>query len=464
MNMQPQTLFHNRYRLEKKIGQGAFGEVWQAKDELTDTDVAIKIYIALDDNGIENFKTEFKTVYALNHQNLLRPEFYDIENSRPFLIMQLCKYSLEHQICNITERQIWKLIHDVANGLDYLHQNEIIHRDIKPDNILVSDNDNYLISDFGISTKLRSTMRRNSVRQDVDNNLAGTIAYMAPELFTSNRKAVKATDIWALGATLYEVITGELPFLDYGGSLQNKGADIPEISDDMSADLSAVITDCLAKETWERPLATELAEYANSKMKGYDMPMPWKDRIKKDDTKKTNRKTERKTVDKEFEGHATEPQNKNTQHGGDGNSKKWTWIAGLLGGVIGLCFGGLSGTIIFALGFALIIKFINNEKKKVFIWIIVGLAITIGCIVIFENIQENKRLEAERIAAEQREQERIKAEQEAAPKPLNYESTMRELEQSRDSKIKRILDSMVEYDPEESNKMALSIPSFEIGD
>ena len=189
------TLFHNRYRLLRKLGRGSFGEVWRARDEVVDIDVAVKIYIALDERGIEDFRQEFKNVHRLNHPNLLRPEHYDVADSRPFLVMQLCNGSVERQIGDMSEEDMWHFIHDVASGLSYLHSHEIIHRDIKPDNILLSTSGEFMISDFGISTRMQSSMRRSSVRQKQDMDIAGTITYMAPELFSKNPLTVKATDI-----------------------------------------------------------------------------------------------------------------------------------------------------------------------------------------------------------------------------------------------------------------------------
>ncbi len=278
--METNQLFHNRYRLIKKLGRGSFGEVWQARDEVTDIDVAIKVYIALDDHGLEEFKGEFKTVHSLNHPNLLRPEHYDIFESQPFLVMQLCGGSVERQVGKMEESEIWRFIRDVSRGLAYLHEREIVHRDIKPDNILQNEIGDYVISDFGISTKMRSTLRRNSTRQKREVDVSGTIAYMAPELFTKTPAAVKATDIWALGAALYEIVKDELLFMGQGGILQLKGAEIPSLPDSYSEDLRTVVEDCLRLETWNRPTAEELARYAEAKVKGEKAVMSWKQRSK----------------------------------------------------------------------------------------------------------------------------------------------------------------------------------------
>ena len=277
--LESETIIQNRYRLLRKLGRGSFGEVWAAHDDVADVDVAVKVYVALDDKGIVEFREEFRNVSTLIHTNILRPEHYDVYGSRPFLVMPLCRGFVEGQAGGMSEPELWHFIRDVSSGLAYLHGHEILHRDIKPDNILINSDGDYVISDFGISTRMRSTMRRSSMRQNKDADISGTIAYMAPEMFTSSPSAVKATDIWALGATLYELMTGELLFFGQGGVVQLKGAELPELPEIYSKDLRDTVTSCLNMDTWSRPTASELSEYAASKLKGENPPQPWKDRL-----------------------------------------------------------------------------------------------------------------------------------------------------------------------------------------
>ena len=279
MEISQSTIIQNRYRLLRKLGRGSFGEVWAAHDDVADVDVAVKVYVALDDKGIVEFREEFRNVSTLIHTNILRPEHYDVYGSRPFLVMPLCRGSVEGQAGGMSEPELWHFIRDVSSGLAYLHGHEILHRDIKPDNILINSDGDYVISDFGISTRMRSTMRRSSMRQNKDADISGTIAYMAPEMFTKSPSAVKATDIWALGATLYELMTGELLFFGQGGVVQLKGAELPELPVSYSQYLRDTVMSCLNMDTWFRPTASELSEYAASKLKGENPPQPWKDRL-----------------------------------------------------------------------------------------------------------------------------------------------------------------------------------------
>ncbi|MBR6932137.1 MAG: protein kinase, partial [Bacteroidales bacterium] len=102
---------------------------------------------------------------------------------------------------------LWQFIGDVASGLAYLHKMDVVHHDIKPDNILRTESGSFAITDFGISTKMRSTLRRNSSRSVQQNSSGGSLPYMGPEMFSERAESVKATDIWAFGVTLYEMIT-----------------------------------------------------------------------------------------------------------------------------------------------------------------------------------------------------------------------------------------------------------------
>lgn len=296
MHLQPNTLFHDRYYLLEMKGRGSFGEVWLAKDQQLDIDVAIKIYIALDSRGVEDFKTEYKTAFGLNHPNLLHALHFDIFEDRPYLVMPYCPSSALDCIGNVSESTLWRFLHDVASGLAYLHDMGIIHHDIKPDNILVDPDGNFLITDFGISVKFRSTLRRNSTRR-IETGSRGSMPYMAPEMFDEKAEAVNATDIWALGVTMFELMTGELPFFGQGGSMQLNGAKVPEVSGNWSDDLKQVVRMCLGAEPWNRPTAKQLVSYAQNAIEGKSNFIKVNEE-RKDVDKKESEKSRKKSLTK----------------------------------------------------------------------------------------------------------------------------------------------------------------------
>jgi serine/threonine protein kinase len=273
------ALIVNRYRLIKLLGRGGFSEVWLATDNFTSVKVALKIYapgFGLDNEGIQLFSQEFSLVFDLNHSNLLRPTHYDHFERMPFLVLPYCEQgSTLKMVGRMNEDEAWLFLRDVSGGLAFLHSKKtpVIHQDIKPDNILIDDEGNYMITDFGISTRIRSTLRK-SLNKPIGELGGGTLAYMGPERFGNDPQPIIASDIWSLGATIYELLTGDAPFGEHGGLLQKNGADIPQIKGNYSKELKNLIYKCLSPEPWDRPTAANLYEYAQKVINGEKTSIP----------------------------------------------------------------------------------------------------------------------------------------------------------------------------------------------
>lgn len=269
--MEEKKLFHDRYFMERLLGRGNFSEVWLARDTKTDIAVALKIYApatGLDDNGLNVFAREFALVVNANHKNLLKPLYYDNFERKPYLVLPYCKDgSIMRNVGKFTEEEAWRLIRDVASGLSWLHNMNppVIHQDIKPDNVMIGENGDFMITDFGVSTHLKSTLRKS---MSAEFSSAGTIAYMAPERFGKDNTPIMANDIYSLGATVFEMLTGDTPFGNDGGLVQKKGADVPELKGEYSSQLKKVISKCLRTNAWERPTAEQLEKYAETALKG----------------------------------------------------------------------------------------------------------------------------------------------------------------------------------------------------
>ena len=263
MKLEPNTTF-DRYTLLRKLGEGGYSEVWLVEDTLADVKCAIKIFLPseqMNEQGLDVFKDEYKIIHNLNHPNLLKYNHLGIYNGYPYLEMPFCDGgSAEQLIGKCDERTCWGFLHDVAAGLAHLHSQNppIIHQDIKPDNILISQGD-YVITDFGISLNTQSG-------EDEEGVVKGTKPYMPPEKFTEGYSGpIMAGDIWALGASAFELITGHLPF-PQGGSMQKPDTEMPVIGGDYSDDLKDLIARCMSYHRWDRPLARDIEELADIKL------------------------------------------------------------------------------------------------------------------------------------------------------------------------------------------------------
>ncbi len=260
---------NGRYVLKESKGRGTFGQVWLAYDRATDENIAIKFYVALDNKGREEFIQEFRIAAKLSHPNLLTTKDYGEWKDHPYLTMKYCDKGSAADLvgrlkpCATDELTIWKFIYDVASGLAYLHAvkpDPIVHQDIKPDNVLIDTDGTFLITDFGISKRIRNTMRKQSTRA----LKAGAPAYMGPERFSNHPEPILASDIWSLGASIYELAEGELPFCGMGGSMMLKGVELPALSPGWSKNLTDLMHWCLEKETWNRAKAYQVQEIAKT--------------------------------------------------------------------------------------------------------------------------------------------------------------------------------------------------------
>lgn len=261
-------LIDGKYKQEELLGTGAFSEVWKVTYVQTGVTLALKIYkpgTSMDNDGVKMLTHEYALMVNLNHRNLLKPQFFDVFDGRPYLVLPYCeKGNINKMVGKLTEEEAWKLLRDTASALDYLHTRNppIIHQDIKPANILVADDGTYMLTDFGVSTSLKATLSRLSIDEQ-ELMSAGTLAYMDPMKFSRKNLPIMANDIWSLGATVFEMLTGELPFGNSGGLLQKKGADVPDIPEKFSSHLNDVLRSCMDEDPANRPWASKLYDIAD---------------------------------------------------------------------------------------------------------------------------------------------------------------------------------------------------------
>jgi len=265
-------IFHDRYEQLTLLGRGAFSEVWKVRDIKTDVIEALKIYSPStggNEDGNEMLSHEFGLMVNASHKNLLRPLYFDICDNRPYLVLPFCeKGNISRMIGKMNEDEAWRLIRDMASGLAFLHAMNppILHQDIKPANILLSDNGDFQLTDFGVSARVKATMSRVS-NQELALYSAGTISYMAPERFKRRNLPIKPNDIYSLGSTVYEMLSGDVPFGNDGGLLQMRGAEIPELPQGFSPLLNRTLEACLQENPDYRPTAAQLEEIANNALR-----------------------------------------------------------------------------------------------------------------------------------------------------------------------------------------------------
>ncbi|WNF16957.1 protein kinase domain-containing protein [Microcystis aeruginosa] len=198
----------NSYRLNKFLGAGSFGGVFHASEMVRNTsvqEVAIKVIPESSDDKL----IELQNARKLEHSNLIKAysvgEFTFLNTEMLYLVMELAQGSLENHIAkgSLSSSEIKNITAQVAQGLNYLHGQNKVHRDLKPGNIL-KVNQQYKLADFG----LIRTLNNKSHTQTVHNS--GTIIYMPPEAFRGDISS--AWDLWSLGIMLIEMTTNQLPY------------------------------------------------------------------------------------------------------------------------------------------------------------------------------------------------------------------------------------------------------------
>jgi eukaryotic-like serine/threonine-protein kinase len=255
-----------KYEIVELVGEGAMGTVYRAKDTVLGRTVAIKVMnasIARQQDHRQRFLREAQAAGSLQHPNVVT--IYDMGelDGHLFIAMEFVHGTdLEKLMVGAEPLKLQSkldIIVDVLMGLSYAHKHGIVHRDIKPANIRVEDDGRAKIMDFGVAHLASSDMTRTGL-------VVGTPSYMAPEQVMGG-KAVAGTDLFAVGAVLYHLLTGQKPF--EGPTLQSLFyrivTDMPkpldEVRPGLPARLNAVIQNAMAKEATDR-YATAL-EMAN---------------------------------------------------------------------------------------------------------------------------------------------------------------------------------------------------------
>jgi eukaryotic-like serine/threonine-protein kinase len=249
-----------RYRLTRLLGQGSFAEVYLGEHVYLKAEAAVKVlgtHLAGDD--VEDFLNEAQTIARLVHPNIVRIFDFDVQESIPFLVMDYAPNGTlrkRHPKGKpVPLHTVLQYIRQVADALQFAHERKLIHRDVKPENMLLGRHNEVLLSDFGIVQIAQPT------GLETTQEFAGTLAYMAPEQLQG--KARVASDQYALGIVVYEWLAGERPFQGTFSELASQHlfmlpTPLHEKVPTIPPDVEEVVMTALAKDPKQR-FASEIA-------------------------------------------------------------------------------------------------------------------------------------------------------------------------------------------------------------
>jgi serine/threonine protein kinase len=246
------------YRLLRRLGKGGFGQVYLGEHVYLKTHAAIKLLLEDVDDAQEAafhaaFLQEARTIAGLKHPHILRVLEFGVETSTPYLVMEYAAHGslLErHPRGNkVLLDHVVSYTKQIAEALQHAHEKRLIHRDVKPANVLLDEQDTVLLSDFGIATVAHRTSSMQT------SAYAGTAIYMAPEQLQG--KPVPASDQYALAIMVYEWLCGQPPYQGdpLAVGMQHLVAPIPSLymqGHAFSSDISAVVRQAMAKDPRER--------------------------------------------------------------------------------------------------------------------------------------------------------------------------------------------------------------------
>ena len=263
----------NRYTLKKILGRGGMGVVWLARDEELEREVALKFLpevVAMDREAVRDLKRETRRSLDLTHPHIVR--IYDfIQDVRTAAISMeyvagetLAARKLDHPAGHFEPPELARWVRQLCEALAYAHtKGEVVHRDLKPANLMIDARGDLKIADFGIAASVSDSVSRVSAQAG---GSSGTPLYMSPQQMLGEKPCV-ADDIYSLGATLYELLTGKPPFYSGNVLLQVQSKRPPPIAErrqelaiagePVPREWEATIAACLSKEAKNRPASTE---------------------------------------------------------------------------------------------------------------------------------------------------------------------------------------------------------------
>ena len=254
------SVLDERYRLLSLIAVGGMGQVWRGRDLELDLDVAVKVLKEeAGDNAVflKRFEIEARNAARLAHRNICQVLDYGTHEGNAYIVMELVEGEslatiLEREVV-LSERRLVAILIHTCHGLQAAHDAGIIHRDIKPGNLLLQPDDLVKITDFGVSrTQDQTTLTQTGM-------VMGTAQYLAPEL-ALGRPATPQSDLYALGIIAFEALVGRRPFtaatpVDIAVAQVNDP--VPPLPASISPGLTALVGDLLEKNPKRRPASAD---------------------------------------------------------------------------------------------------------------------------------------------------------------------------------------------------------------
>ncbi|NEE00145.1 protein kinase [Phytoactinopolyspora halotolerans] len=265
------VLLANRYRLDQPLGQGGMGEVWRATDQVLGRIVAVKVMrpqLVAQPGFAERFLAEARAMATVKHPAIVNIYDYQGDSSEAFLVMEVIEgeplSNRLQRMGRLSPAATMALVAQTAEALQAAHDKGIVHRDVKPGNLLITADDRVVLTDFGIA-RFDASAQLTATGQVI-----GTPSYLAPEQVLGHR-ATPQSDVYALGVVAYECLSGRLPFSgenSYAVATQRLTEPPAPMDPDVPAGVATVVQRALASEARERwSSAHDLADAARAAAK-----------------------------------------------------------------------------------------------------------------------------------------------------------------------------------------------------
>src|SRR5664279_5622985 len=241
------TSLNGRYRLEARIAAGGMSTVYRALDETLERQVAVKLMnreIASDSDQLERFRREARAVAKLSHPHVVGVIDAGEDEGRPYIVFEYVEgETLEERIGRLGRLPIAEAVAytiEIARALVAAHARHIVHRDVKPQNVLIDEEGSAKVTDFGIARTL------DEEGLTADGRVLGTTDYVSPEQ-ALGRPVTGQSDLYAVGIVLYEMLTGEVPFKgdnQVAGAMKHVREALPDVQSkrpEVSSALAAVV-------------------------------------------------------------------------------------------------------------------------------------------------------------------------------------------------------------------------------